>query len=52
MYLKEGGYPYLDGKYTVYGQVVEGMDVVEKITQQRVRDEMLIDPVPFKIETL
>lgn len=52
VYLKEGGYPYLDGRYTVYGQVVEGMDVVEKISQQRVRDELLITPIPFQIETL
>lgn len=52
VYLKEGGYPYLDGKYTVYGEVTEGMEVVEKISQQRVRDELLIDPIPFQIEAL
>ena len=27
-----GGTPHLDGAYTVYGQVVEGLDVVEKIS--------------------
>ena len=26
-----GGVPFLDNQYTVYGEVVEGMDVVEKI---------------------
>lgn len=26
-----GGYPSLDGDYTVFGEVVEGMDVVDKI---------------------
>ena len=26
-----GGYPFLDGEYTVFGKVVEGLDVMEKI---------------------
>lgn len=26
-----GGYPSLDGEYTVFGEVVEGMDVIDKI---------------------
>lgn len=30
-YLAKGGSPHLDGLYTVFGQVVEGMEVVDKI---------------------
>ncbi len=33
-YLSEGGAPFLDGGYTVFGQVVEGMEVIEQITRQ------------------
>ena len=32
-YMREGGTPHLDGTYTVYGRVLEGMDVVDKIQQ-------------------
>ncbi|MBQ9639614.1 MAG: peptidylprolyl isomerase [Bacteroidales bacterium] len=38
-YTTEGGTPFLDGEYTVFGEVIEGMDVVDKIAAQR-RDRM------------
>ena len=30
-YTTIGGYPPLDGDYTVFGEVVEGMEVIDKI---------------------
>jgi len=34
IYSTEGGAPWLDGEYTVFGIVTEGMDVVDKIAAQ------------------
>ena len=31
LYAKYGGTPFLDHEYTVYGQVTEGLDVIDKI---------------------
>ena len=30
-YTTVGGTPHLDGKYTVFGEVVEGLEIVDKI---------------------
>jgi peptidylprolyl isomerase/peptidyl-prolyl cis-trans isomerase B (cyclophilin B) len=30
-YTTVGGVPHLDGQYTVFGEVTEGLDIVEKI---------------------
>ncbi len=37
--------PEWNGKYTVFGEVVAGMDVVSKISRAPVRDEKPVDPV-------
>lgn len=31
VYINQGGTPHLDGSYTVFGRVISGMDVVDKI---------------------
>ena len=31
LYTTVGGSPWLDGAYTVYGEVIDGMDVIDKI---------------------
>jgi peptidylprolyl isomerase len=35
-YTSIGGTPHLDNSYTVFGEVYEGLDVIDKIAAQRV----------------
>ena len=44
-YTTVGGSPHLDGEYTVFGEVVEGLDVIDKIAavQKDPRDRPLQD---------
>jgi peptidyl-prolyl cis-trans isomerase B (cyclophilin B) len=53
IYTTEGGTPNLDGMYTVFGELVEGYDVLDAIastatarnTGQRVRSELVDRPL-------
>ena len=36
IYKTKGGLPHLDGQYTVFGEVIEGLDVVERIQKEEV----------------
>ncbi|MFN3875397.1 MAG: peptidylprolyl isomerase, partial [Flavobacteriales bacterium] len=33
-YARDGGTPHLDGAYTVFGEVVEGLEVLDAICKQ------------------
>ena len=41
-----------NGKYTIFGYVVEGQDVVDKIARAPVRDEKPVDPVKLLSVTI
>ncbi|MEI8278194.1 MAG: peptidylprolyl isomerase [Bacteroidota bacterium] len=54
MYKTQGGTPHLDGNYTVYGEVLEGMDIVDKIVaeprngQDRPNKDIMMQTVRMK----
>jgi cyclophilin family peptidyl-prolyl cis-trans isomerase len=39
VYTTEGGFPFLDEAYTVFGQVIQGLDVVDKIATVEARGQ-------------
>ncbi|MEZ2441953.1 peptidylprolyl isomerase [Chitinophaga sp. RCC_12] len=53
VYKTEGGSPHLDQNYTVFGQVIKGMDVIDKIAALKTdsHDRPLQD-VPVKIRVI
>lgn len=53
-YTENGGTPWLDHKHTVFGQVVEGMDIVDKMAdvEKDMRDKPLEDISIQSIEIL
>ena len=53
-YATRGGVPSLDGKYTVFGEVIEGQDVVDKISQVKVdpQDNWPVQEVEMKVEVV
>jgi cyclophilin family peptidyl-prolyl cis-trans isomerase len=52
-YATVGGVPSLDGKYTVFGEVIEGQDVVDKIANEPVEsDKWPVTDIPMKVEVV
>lgn len=54
-----GGAPHLDGEYTVFGRVVEGLEVIDKIAvvettiNPQTRQKTLpVDPIPITMEVI
>ncbi|HZX75329.1 MAG TPA: peptidylprolyl isomerase [Cyclobacteriaceae bacterium] len=52
-YVKQGGYMALDQKYTVFGEVTEGFDVIDKIASQPIYEvDKPMTKIPFKISVV
>jgi cyclophilin family peptidyl-prolyl cis-trans isomerase len=51
-YTTVGGLMELDGKYTVFGEVTQGLEVIDKIADVRVNGERPAEKIPLTIELL
>jgi len=53
LYATQGGYMTLDHEYTVFGEVTEGLDVVDKIAHAKVfNEDTPLKKIPFKISVV
>ncbi len=52
-YLRLGGYPSLDHAYTVFGKIVEGLDVLDKIASVETdNNDRPLENIPMKIRVI
>lgn len=53
IYSTQGGTPFLDQEYTVFGEVVEGLDVIDKIASVRTKPgDRPLEDVKMKVKVL
>lgn len=53
VYMTIGGTPHLDGKYTIFGEVVSGMDVVEAIALEKTdKNDRPLTDIPFTVKII
>ena len=50
-YATLGGTPHLDGQYTVFGEVVSGLDIVDKIAAVAVTGTVPVENITIKLKT-
>ena len=51
-YKTKGGAPHLDGAYTVFGQVVKGLDIVDKIASTPVNGTRPLENISFELKII
>lgn len=52
-YLKNGGLPRLDGDYTVFGEIYEGLEVIMAISRFKTsKDDFPLSPVRFSVSVI
>jgi len=48
-YTSLGGTPHLDGDYTVFGEVVEGLDLIDKIAVVPTKSTVPVSPIKIRL---